>query len=349
MIPIFDGHNDFLQRLVAAGPQRDDLWLKGDGSGHIDLPRLKSGGMFGGFFAIWTPSPESPDDAIHIRNAENPPFHTPLKDEVSADDALPHALAQAGQLLALERGGSLQICRSASDILQAKQAGRIAAIMHLEGAEPVADMDMLHIWYAMGLRSLGPVWSRPTRYGHGVPFAFPATPDTGPGLTAAGRDLVRECNSLRIMLDLSHLNEAGFNDIAELSDAPLVASHSAAHAVSASTRNLTNRQLRIIAQSNGLVGLNFAAGFLRPDGRRLPFEGFQIMLQHLDHLLEILGEDGVALGSDFDGALMPQDIPDASALPKLVAAMETHGYSAELIEKIAWRNWVSVLERSWGQ
>lgn len=348
MIPVFDGHNDFLQRMVAAGAGRDALWLKGDGTGHLDLPRLRAGGMIGGFFAIWTPSPHGLHDADTVAMMENPPFAMPLPDEVSAADALPLAFAQAGHLLAMERTGTLKICRSAADILGAKETGQIAAIMHIEGAEPIADPDALHLWHAMGLRSLGPVWSRPTGYGHGVPFAFPSSPDTGDGLTDAGKELVRECNSLRIMLDLSHLNEAGFNDIAELSDAPLVASHSNAHAVSPCSRNLTDRQLRIIAESRGLVGLNYAAGFLRPDGRRIGFAGFGIILDHLDHLLGILGEDGVALGSDFDGALMPHDLADASALQNLVAAMLAHGYGQELTEKIAWKNWVGVLRRTWG-
>lgn len=349
MIPVFDGHNDFLQRMVAAGQGGVDLWRNGDGRGHIDLPRLRAGGMFGGFFAIWTPSPPGPDDARHLQAAENPPFRTPLPEPISPDRAMPHALTQAAALLALDRDGALQICTSTQDIRAAKQAGRIAAIMHLEGAEAIADLDMLHLWHGLGLRSLGPVWSRPTHHGHGVPFAFPASPDSGPGLTRAGRDLVRECNALKIMLDLAHLNEAGFNDIAALSDAPLVASHSAAHAICASTRNLTDRQLQVIAQSGGLVGLNFACGFLRPDGRRLPFGGFEILMRHLDHLLTILGEDGVALGSDFDGALMPDALPDATALPALINAMQDHGYGAELIEKVAWRNWIALLGRVWSE
>lgn len=210
-------------------------------------------------------------------------------------------------------------------------------------------MDALHLWHAMGLRSLGPVWSRPTVYAEGVPFAFPESPDIGGGLTDAGRDLVRECNALRIMLDLSHLNEAGFNDVAALSDAPLVASHSCAHAICPSTRNLTDRQLRVIADSGGLVGLNYASSFLREDGKRLPLEGFDTMLRHLDHLLSILGENGVALGSDFDGALMPRDLQDASAVPRLLQAMRDHGYDDALIRKIACDNWIGVLERTWGR
>lgn len=348
MIPVFDGHNDFIQRVVSAGNKGTEVWLKGDGTGHMDLPRVREGGMIGGFFAIWVPSPAGPNDDVAVAIMQNPPFALPLPEEIPHDSALPLAFRQAAALRALERTGTLEIVTSAAQIDSAAQQGRIAAIMHMEGAEAIRDMDALHLWHSAGLRSLGPVWSRPTAYGNGVPFAFPSSPDTGEGLTAAGRDLVRECNELRIMLDLSHLNEAGFNDIASLSDAPLVASHSCAHAICPSARNLTDRQLDQIAESRGLVGLNYASSFLRPDGKRLPLEGFDVMLRHLDHLLEHLGEDGVALGSDFDGALMPADLSDAAALPNLIRAMQDHGYGKDLVSKIASRNWIELLRRTWG-
>ncbi|GGF70184.1 peptidase M19 [Paracoccus acridae] len=346
MIPVFDGHNDFLQRVVTGGT---GVWLDGDGTGHLDLPRARAGGMIGGFFAIWIPSPQGPNDSAAVALMENPPFAMPLPEQIPFAQALPHAFAQAAALKALERTGTLDIVTTARGIRETVAAGRIAAIMHMEGAEAISDMDALHLWHAAGLRSLGPVWSRPTAYGHGVPFAFPSSPDTGDGLTDAGKTLVRECNSLRIMLDLSHLNEAGFNDVAALSDAPLVASHSCVHSVSESSRNLTDRQLQVIADSRGLVGLNFASSFLREDGRRLPLEGFDTMLRHLDRMLAMLGEDGVALGSDFDGALMPRDLPDAAALPALLAQMEAHGYGEALIRKIASENWINLLERTWGE
>lgn len=347
MIPVFDGHNDFLQRVVAAGPQGARLWLEGDGTGHLDLPRMRAGGMVGGFFAIWVPSPDDPNAGDHVRIMENPPFAMPLPPQIPHDEALPHAFAQAAALLSLERTGTLEVIRDTAQLRACIAAGRIAAIMHMEGAEAIHDAGALHLWHRAGLRSLGPVWSRPTRFADGVPFAFPASPDTGAGLTDAGRALVRECNALGIMLDLSHLNAAGFDDIARLSDAPLVASHSCVHAICESSRNLTDRQLRQIADSGGLVGLNFASSFLRPDGRRLPLEDLDTMMRHLDHLLGILGEDGVALGSDFDGALMPRDLSDASALPHLVEAMEAHGFGQPLIRKIACDNWIGVLDRTW--
>lgn len=351
MFPVFDGHNDFLQRLVDAPPaQRDLLWRAGNGTGNLDLPRMQAGGFAGGFFAIWIPMPvsEGDDGEGLARLIPNPPFRMEPAPEVAHDAALPSAFAQAAALLALGRGGTLDVVLSAADIHAAMSGGRIAAIMHMEGAEAIADMDALHLWHAAGLRSLGPVWSRPTRYAHGVPFAFPSSPDTGDGLTPAGRDLVAECNALRIMIDLSHLNEKGFDDVARLSDSPLVASHSCAHAIAPSSRNLTDRQLSAIAASSGLVGLNYAVNFLREDGLRQPFAGFDPIMRHLDHMLAILGEGGVALGSDFDGALMPEALAGADSLPHLLDAMAQHGYGADLIERIAWRNWVDVLERTWG-
>ncbi|HIC66867.1 MAG: dipeptidase [Paracoccus sp. (in: a-proteobacteria)] len=348
MIPVFDGHNDFIQRVVAAGEDGARIWLEGDGTGHLDLPRARAGGLVGGFFALWVPSPANPNDVESIALMQDPPFHLPLPDEIAHDSALPFAFRQAAALKMLERTGTLEVVTSATGLRRAIAENRFAAVMHMEGAEAIRDMDALHLWHAAGLRSLGPVWSRPTAYGEGVPFAYPAGPDIGAGLTPQGRDLVRECNVLRIMLDLSHLNEAGFDDVARLSDAPLVASHSCVHAICPSARNLTDRQLQVIRDSGGLVGLNYASSFLREDGKRLPLKGFDTILRHLDRLLAVLGEDGVGLGSDFDGALMPEELADAAALPALIRAMEAHGYGDALIRKIAGENWISLLARVWG-
>jgi membrane dipeptidase len=151
-----------------------------------------------------------------------------------------------------------------------------------------------------------------------------------------------------VMIDLSHLNEAGFRDVARLSDAPLVATHSNAHAVTPSTRNLTDRQLAAIRESGGMVGLNFATVFLRADGRRSADMGWEDILRHMDHLLEKLGEDHVGFGSDFDGAEMPEGITDAAGLPALIKALRAHGYDDALLRKLTWDNWMGVLHRSWG-
>uniref|UniRef100_UPI002603D913 dipeptidase n=1 Tax=uncultured Jannaschia sp. TaxID=293347 RepID=UPI002603D913 len=263
--------------------------------------------------------------------------------------ALPIVLGQMAILFALEREGHLRVCRSVADIRAATADGIMAAILHIEGAEAIdADLHALDVFHAAGLRSLGPVWSRPTIFGHGVPFRFPSTPDTGPGLTDHGLRLVRRCDELGIMLDLSHLNEAGFWDVARHSTKPLVATHSNAHALCTHSRNLTDRQLDAIRDSDGMVGLNFAVSFLREDGRKIADTPVETMLRHLDHLIARLGEDRVGLGSDYDGAVVPDALRDVSTLPLLRRAMRDHHYGEALIEKICHGNWLRLLERNWG-
>ena len=350
MFPTFDGHNDLLLRLHQHPENRTAIWLTGEGKGHLDLPRMKQGGFAAGFFAIYIPSPMSHDAPDYMDAMENPPFSLPLGDLISETAALPVAMSMARLLMWMERSsnGAFKICTTVAQIRDCLAHGVIAGIMHMEGAEAIdGDLDNLYAFHAMGLRSLGPVWSRPTIFGNGVPFAFPSSPDTGAGLTDKGRDLVRACNELGIMLDLSHINEAGFNDIAKLSNAPLVATHSNAHAITPSSRNLTDRQLRVIRDSGGMVGLNFATSFLRRDGKQSADMGWEDVLAHLDHLLGILGEDHLGLGSDFDGATTPQGIGDVTGLPALQKAMMDHGYGEALMKKLCSDNWLALLDRSW--
>ncbi|HEU5326823.1 MAG TPA: membrane dipeptidase, partial [Thermomicrobiales bacterium] len=150
-----------------------------------------------------------------------------------------------------------------------------------------------------------------------------------------------------IMLDLSHLNEQGFWDIAKLSDAPLVATHSNVHALCPSPRNLTDKQLDAICDSDGMVGLNFNSGFLREDGRPDPDVPLTTMVAHIDYLVERIGIDRVGFGSDFDGALMPTELKDVSGLPRLLAALLAAGYDAAALRKLAHENWVRVLRKTW--
>jgi membrane dipeptidase len=130
------------------------------------------------------------------------------------------------------------------------------------------------------------VWSRPNAFGHGVPFRFPASPDTGEGLTDAGRALVRRCNALRIAVDTSHLNARGFFDVAALTDAPLIASHSGAHAVCAASRNLTDDQLDAIGSSGGIVGIPYVLEFVRPDGAQDHDTPLSDIVAHVRHVAD---------------------------------------------------------------
>ena len=167
-------------------------------------------------------------------------------------------------LFAIERegAGQVEVVRTAAELDDCFARGVLAMILHFEGAEAVhPDLGALEEFYERGLRSIGIVWSRPNAYGHGVPFDFPGSPDVGLGLTELGTELVRECKRLGVMVDLSHLNQRGFWDVARLSDAPLVATHASVHSLCPSPRNLTDAQLDAIGESGGVVGVNFAVGF----------------------------------------------------------------------------------------
>lgn len=337
--PIFDGHNDLLSCLQKEGESASGGFFAGR-DGDIDLAKCRAGGFAGGLFAIW-----ARNDA---KTTPDPMAMERIFPEIDPTGALHDTLTQAAVFARLTRPrpDALRACRTVAEIAAARRDGAIAAVLHLEGAEAIGpDLDLLHLLYAAGLRSLGPVWSRPNLFGHGVPFRFPDSPDTGPGLTLQGRSLVAECDTLGILVDLSHLNEAGFWDVAAISQRPLIATHSAAHALTPATRNLTDRQLDAIAERGGLVGLNFGCAFLRADGIKNPDTGPDTMIRHLDHLLSRLGETGVALGSDFDGTMIPAFLQDAAGLPRLIAAMQAAGYGDTLIRRICWDNWLAVLAR----
>jgi membrane dipeptidase len=160
--------------------------------------------------------------------------------------------------------------------------------------------------------------------------------------------LVRRCNQLRILIDLSHINERGFWDVAAITDAPLVATHSNAHTLSPHSRNLTDNQLAAIRETGGLVGVNFATAFLRLDGARDSDAPVDLVLDHIAYMLEHVGEDGIGRGSDFDGAKMPSGIGTAAGLQNLVNVMRARGFGELLIEKVCYKNWLRVLEATRG-
>jgi membrane dipeptidase len=221
-------------------------------------------------------------------------------------------------------------------------------VLHLEGAEAIdPELEALETWYSAGLRSLGPVWSRPNAFAHGVPFISPSSPDTGPGLTPAGFALVRRCAELGILVDLSHLNEAGFWDIARADAGPLVASHSAAHALCPTSRNLTDQQLDAIKRSDGLVGIIFACPFLRADFADDADTPLELIVEHASYVARRIGVRHVALGSDFDGATIPRSLGGADGLPRLLEAFASAGFTTEEVAAIAWENWRRVLAVSW--
>ena len=219
----------------------------------------------------------------------------------------------------------------------------------MEGCEAIdAELAALEMFYAAGLRSLGPVWSRNNIFGHGVPFAYPMSPDTGPGLTDAGKRLVKACNRLGIMVDLAHITEKGFWDVAKLSDQPLVVSHSNVHAITPVARNLTDRQLDAVRESKGLVGLNFAVGMLRPDGAR----GHRHADFRHDPPYRPSGRASSASTAWRSDRIStaPPFLPKSATRPglqKLVAGLRSAGYGEDDLAKICRENWLRVLRSAW--
>jgi membrane dipeptidase len=349
-ISVFDGHNDVLLRLYkSASSDVVSDFLDGEDAGHIDLKKARAGSFVGGLFAMYSPSPGN--FASLSKQMTGGSYAVPLPAPLPIEEARKSVSGELAILMRILRQsqGAVTLCKTAAEIHAALARGSLAVVLHLEGAEAIdADLNFLEVLYAAGLRSLGPVWSRNNIFGHGVPFQFPAGPDLGDGLTAAGERLVGACNDLKILVDLSHITEKGFWDVARLSKAPLVATHSNAHALCPSPRNLTDKQLAAIRDSSGMVGLNFATCFLRPDGNMIADTEVELMVRQLDYLIDKLGEDHVGLGSDFDGATVPAKIGSAAGLPVLIEALRRSGYSEPLLQKLGTANWLSVLERTIG-
>lgn len=340
MLPIFDGHNDVLTR------EDHDMIVDGRTGGHLDLPRMRAGGVRGGIFSVFTSSPgSSASSSSRTRGRPGLELLAPVGHAFAAADAT----AVAGRLLGLERLGHVRVARRIGDLDAAHdQGGPPAAVLDLEGAEAIDPaLESLELWYDAGLRSLGPVWSRPNDFGYGVPFASPSSPDIGPGLTDAGRALVHRCAERGILVDVSHLNEAGFWDVARLELGPIVSTHSGVHALCATSRNLTDSQLDAIGASGGLVGVVFACPFLRTDFADDPDTPLELIATHVRYVAERIGVAHVGFGSDFDGATIPAPLGDVSGMPRLLDALGRAGFSAEEISAISWHNWRRVLEAWW--
>lgn len=347
-IAIIDGHNDTLTRIFVDEGGGVDAFVHGNGQGHLDLPRARQGGLAAGFFAVF------------IRDEHPDPDHQPVRDDRGGWTLEPPPIDPAWAARETARllecfeslldtaSDEVRLCRTVHDLETSMRDGRLGIILHIEGCEMISpDLRELPDLYARGLRSLGPVWSRPNAFATGIRFGWPSTNDVGPGLTEAGKDLIRACNAMGILVDLSHLNYQGFMDVADISTAPLVATHCGCHALCASARNLTDAQLRLIADTNGVVGCNFFTGDIRGDGRFDADMPLSRLAEHLEHLVEVMGDEHVALGSDFDGADMCNEMADVAHLPGLIALLRSRGWDESSLTRICHSNWLRVLKQTW--
>ena len=350
-LPIFDGHNDSLMSLYLPKPGENRAFFARNANGHIDFPRLQEGGVGGGLFAVFVPSGQAPSKFAGIDPESNAmAYEMPMPSSVDHAHALEIAIQGMASLFRLEREseGRLRVVRKFDELETSLKEGVLAAVLHFEGAEAIdPDLNALHVFYRAGLRSVGIAWSRSNHFAHGVPFKFPHSPDTGPGLTEAGKELVKACNQLGIALDLAHINAKGFWEVFDLTDAPLIVSHSGVHALCPSTRNLTDDQIDAVGRSDGIIGINFHVSFLRRDGQLQPDTPLSVITEHIDYVVQRIGINHVGFGSDFDGAAMPRELADVAAMPKLLAELRTHGYDDDALRKITHENWLRVFRHTW--
>lgn len=346
LVPIFDGHNDLLLHLFGPRANRSISDFLTGGEGHIDLPKCKRGGLRGGFFALYIADPSGKmlkDSRIETAHGWEYPLGDAL--EFSYANKVAHQAIEGFTKLCRQNSSDIQLVHNASELTRFNSTDAIQAVLHFEGAEPIAEnLSNLEEFYSKGLRSIGIVWSRPNIFGYGIPIAHPYKKDDGPGLTEAGKQLVKACNRMGIAIDISHLNEAGFWDVVKLSTHPIAATHCNVRTICNSNRNLNDRQLDAIKDSGGVIGVNFGVHDVRPDGRDDEQTPLGQLVDHFSYIVDRLGVDHVAFGSDFDGALMPSEVCDASGLQNVISEFRRHGFDSQTIEKLAFKNWMALLQ-----
>ena len=312
---IIDGHCDTLGAVVLKQRRLGERSARGQ----FDLPRALDGGLTAQLLASFF-EPEWPGSEI----LQTLQYIDALYEELEAfsDLAVP------------------AVC--ADDILRAKELGKVALILSMEGAEGLAgNLGVLRLCYRLGLRVLGITWNRRNRAADGV-----GEVRTGGGLTQFGIDLLDECERLGIVVDVAHLAPAGVRDILERHSAPLVATHANCYDLWPHPRNLTDAQLEAIANTGGVVGVTPVPPFLGADEMH---SRLSLLLDHIDHMVAVMGVDGVGLGLDFDGVgdKRVEGIEDVSKLPNLTAGLVERGYSAEAIGKILGGNFLRVFRIVW--
>lgn len=212
----------------------------------------------------------------------------------------------------------------------------MGAVLSLEGGEPLAgSLELLHVFFRLGVRALGLTWNGRNPLADGVDET-----DSGGGLTTFGREVVDTLHRLGMVVDLAHLAPAGFWQALERSSRPVLVSHANSRRLCDHPRNLTDEQLRAVAQTGGVVGITLVPAFLGG-----PAPSMEQVIAHIEHMVTVTGPGHVALGSDFDGSdHTPSDLEDISALPRIGAALEARGYRPADVDAIMGRNLVELLQ-----
>ena len=352
-----DSHIDTLQRVLNG---QEDISRRLP-RGHVDLPRLKEAGMVAPFFALWVPTYYKGSEAVR-RTLQ-------LRDAMQAVlDAHPD---------------QIELATTAADVERIAGAGKVAAVLTLEGGHQIADdLAVLRVYHRLGLRSMTLTHFRNNNWAD----ASTDRPQHD-GLTDFGRQVVREMNRLGMIVDISHVSDKTFYDTLAVTTKPVIASHSSCRALSDVPRNMSDDMIRALASNGGVVGINFGAGFLNQGdaealrrrigeavatepalaGRALdefaaadyvkeytqmrPASAtLQDAVEHIDHAVKIAGVDHVGIGSDFDGInSVPAGLEDVSKMPDLTAALLRRGYSESEVRKILGGNFLRVLREVTGR
>lgn len=244
-------------------------------------------------------------------------------------------LIHAAHRFVRENSSEVSMIREKKDLLALPDSDRLGVLLSVEGGEILGEsLFMLDLIYELGVRALGLTWNQRNAIADG------AGEKTNSRLTRFGEEVVRRMNGLGMLIDVSHLNEAGFWHVLELSDQPITASHSCAYSLCPHPRNLTDDQLRAIAQVKGVVGVNFYPAFLTPDSQAQCAD----VIRHICHIVEVAGIDTVGLGSDFDGiSCTPTGLDHVEDVPKIATALRDIGFSVTDVEKIMYKNFMRLL------
>ncbi|MBZ4656365.1 MAG: Membrane dipeptidase, partial [Thermoanaerobacter sp.] len=260
-----DFHCDTLYRLV----DKKIDFAERSKEGHVDLQRMKEGKVHLQVFAVFVDPKQMRKNAATMA--------------LKMIDKMHEVIEETKEFRLILKG---------EDIDKAKEEEKIGALLSIEGGEALeGEISLLRMFYKLGVRALTLTWSLRNDLGDGVDSVKEA------GLTSFGREVVKEMNRLGMIVDVSHLNEKGIWDVVELSEKPIIASHSNAKTLCSHRRNLTDKQIKAIAQKGGVIGINFAPQFLRDEGQAT----LEDVLNHIDYICELVGEDYIGFGSDFDG------------------------------------------------
>jgi membrane dipeptidase len=337
MNQVFTGPSSILAKMIGYSGKSFLYEKQQQAAVSNNFDNLGESSFMGGFFEIFIPPISTP-----ILKQTDEGFEADYPAMQEYDDALKANLRECSSFLRndLIRQEKINWLRSKQELNNLATDSRPALILHLADADAIDEkLEMLDIFYALGVRSMGITWSRQNQFGYGAPYKLPGHPDSGPGLTNSGIQLVKKCNALGILIDNAHLNEAGFKDVAENSSKPLVISHGTPHALNPSSRSFTDDMLRTVADTNGMVGISL-------EGVKETSEGYaNDMVRHIEYVIEKVGDSHVGFGSDM---LQPQDAtgPVKTLLPEIISLLTSKKYTQQTIDRIAYQNWQRVLNET---